>query len=46
MLVAADRGYLFNPPRNVIEEFPQLPVVTSYDQLKDELTRASTRTIT
>jgi len=45
MLLAADKGYLFNPPPKVIEEFPQLPVVTSYDQLKSELVRVSSRKI-
>ncbi|MCB1079246.1 MAG: bifunctional phosphoserine phosphatase/homoserine phosphotransferase ThrH [Verrucomicrobiae bacterium] len=34
MLSEADRGILFCPPRNVIEEFPQFPVTTDYDQLR------------
>ena len=34
MLKAADRGVLFRPPRNVIDEFPQFPVATAYDELK------------
>ncbi len=45
MLLAADRGWLFNPPAKVIEDFPQLPVVPDYAQLRDELVRASSRTI-
>jgi len=45
MLLAADQGFLFNPPSKVIEEFPQLPVVTSYDQLRSELVRISSRKI-
>lgn len=45
MLLAADRGFLFNPPQKVVEEFPQLPVVTDYDQLRSELVRASSRKI-
>ena len=45
MLLAADRGFLFNPPSKVVEEFPQLPVVTAYDQLKSELIQSSSRKI-
>ncbi|MDR0487869.1 MAG: bifunctional phosphoserine phosphatase/homoserine phosphotransferase ThrH [Propionibacteriaceae bacterium] len=45
MLLAAEHGFLFKPPQNVIDEFPQLPVVTSYDQLKTQLIEASSREI-
>lgn len=31
MLGAADRGILFCPPQNVIDEFPQFPAVFSYE---------------
>ena len=34
MLGEADRGILFCPPQNVIDEFPQFPVTTDYAQLK------------
>jgi phosphoserine/homoserine phosphotransferase len=34
MLAEADRGILFCPPQNVIDEFPQFPVVTDYEGLK------------
>ncbi|NLT71553.1 MAG: bifunctional phosphoserine phosphatase/homoserine phosphotransferase ThrH [Verrucomicrobiaceae bacterium] len=34
MLNEADRGILFCPPQNVIEEFPQFPVTTDYAQLQ------------
>lgn len=34
MLAEADRGILFCPPQNVIDEFPQFPVATDYDQLR------------
>lgn len=34
MLSEADRGILYRPPRNVIDEFPQFPVTTSYEELK------------
>jgi len=29
----ANLGILFRPPQRVIEEFPQLPVVNSYEEL-------------
>ncbi|MEM9284131.1 MAG: bifunctional phosphoserine phosphatase/homoserine phosphotransferase ThrH [Verrucomicrobiota bacterium] len=35
MLGEADRGILFCPPDNVIEEFPQFPVARDYSELKD-----------
>jgi phosphoserine/homoserine phosphotransferase len=37
MLAAADHGILFRPPANVIAEFPQLPVTTTYDELQARL---------
>jgi phosphoserine / homoserine phosphotransferase len=37
MLKEADAGILFRPPQNVIDEFPQFPVVTNYDELKAQL---------
>jgi phosphoserine/homoserine phosphotransferase len=37
MLAAADTGVLFCPPANVIAEFPQFSVVTTYDQLQSEV---------
>lgn len=40
MLGEADRGILFCPPQNVIDEFPQFPVATDYDQLKAEFIAA------
>lgn len=33
MLAEADAGILFRPPQNVIDEFPQFPVTTSYEEL-------------
>ena len=33
MLGAADSGFLFRPPRNVMDEFPQFPVFTKYEDL-------------
>ena len=40
MLSEADVGILFQPPDNVIEEFPQFPVTRSYDELQSEFRRA------
>ncbi|MCB1065363.1 MAG: bifunctional phosphoserine phosphatase/homoserine phosphotransferase ThrH [Verrucomicrobiae bacterium] len=34
MLSEADRGILFCPPQNVIDEFPQFPVTKDYDELR------------
>ncbi|MEC5125404.1 bifunctional phosphoserine phosphatase/homoserine phosphotransferase ThrH [Verrucomicrobiales bacterium BCK34] len=34
MLSEADRGILFSPPQNVIDEFPQFPVALDYVALK------------
>jgi len=35
MLEEADKGILFRPPQNVIDEFPQYPVVTGYDEVRE-----------
>lgn len=43
MLGEADAGILFRPPQNVIDEFPQYPVATSYEELRAEFIRASNR---
>ena len=40
MLSEADRGILYRPPRNVIDEFPQFPVTTNYEELKDAFLEA------
>jgi len=37
MLKQADKGILFRPPHNVIEDYPDLPVTTNYDELKSLL---------
>lgn len=39
MLAAADAGILFRPPANVIAEFPQFPVTTTYAELRDAFVR-------
>ncbi|MBM4153242.1 MAG: bifunctional phosphoserine phosphatase/homoserine phosphotransferase ThrH [Kiritimatiellaceae bacterium] len=41
MLAEADAGILFCPPQNVINEFPQFPVTTTYDELYDAFTSAA-----
>lgn len=43
MLAEADAGILFCPPQNVIDEFPQFPVATSYAELRAEFSKASLR---
>ncbi len=43
MLSEADRGILFRPPQNVIDEFPQFPVVNDYDRFRAEFKKASNR---
>ncbi|MBU0994075.1 MAG: bifunctional phosphoserine phosphatase/homoserine phosphotransferase ThrH [Proteobacteria bacterium] len=35
MLKEADKGFLFKPPANVIKEFPEFPVTTTYEELKN-----------
>jgi phosphoserine/homoserine phosphotransferase len=43
MLAEADAGILFRPPDNVIEEFPQFPVTTTYEALRSEFSAALER---
>ena len=38
MLAAADAGFLFRAPDRVIEEFPQFPALSDYDELLSSLT--------
>jgi phosphoserine/homoserine phosphotransferase len=39
MLQESDTGILFRPPETVIEEFPNLPVTTKYDEIKERIRR-------
>jgi phosphoserine / homoserine phosphotransferase len=39
MLKTADAGILFRPPSNVIADFPQFPVTTTYDELRAAFVR-------
>ncbi len=41
MLGEADAGILFRPPENVIDEFPQFPVVTDYAGLQQAFSDAA-----
>ena len=41
MLGKANGGILFGPPQNVIDEFPQFPVVTDYAALMSEIERVA-----
>lgn len=45
MLGEAEQGILFDAPENVIREFPQFPVTTTYEELKTEIRKASLRQI-
>lgn len=33
MLAAADHGFLFHAPANIVKQFPQFPAVNEYDEL-------------
>ena len=41
MLSQAEAGILFKSPQNVIDEFPQFPAVHTFDDLKNEILKAS-----
>jgi len=41
MLAEAHAGILFRPPQNVIDEFPQFPVVTDYAELMARIEAAA-----
>ncbi len=43
MLAEADAGILFRPPQNVVDEFPQFPVVRDYAGLAAAIDAASRR---
>jgi phosphoserine/homoserine phosphotransferase len=43
MLGEAHAGILFHPPQNVIDEFPQFPVTYTYQELREEIDKASTK---
>ena len=43
MLSEADAGILFMPPGNVAAEFPQFPVTTDYDELREAFREVSER---
>lgn len=37
MLQQADNAILFNPPRNVVDDYPQFPVINDYKELREYL---------
>ncbi len=37
MIQEADKGVLFRPPQNVIDDYPDLPVTESYEQVQEIL---------
>ncbi len=41
MLAEADVGILFRPPDNIVREFPQFPVTTTYDGLRAQFIRTA-----
>jgi phosphoserine/homoserine phosphotransferase len=43
MLKQAGTGILFRPPSNVVAEFPQFPVTTTFDEMRVAFRRASSR---
>lgn len=43
MLSAADAGFLIHPPANVVAQFPQFPVTTSYTELRAAIDGAAAR---
>jgi phosphoserine/homoserine phosphotransferase len=44
MLDEADRGILFRPPANVIRDFPEFPITTTYDELRAAFEAADRQT--
>ncbi len=46
MLGEADKGILFRPPQNVIDEFPQFPVVNDYAAFRQAFVDSSNRPLT
>lgn len=40
MLAEAHAGFFFRPPDHLPKEFPQFPVTTTYEQLKEQFRRA------
>ena len=39
MLQQADKAFLFKPPQNVIDDFPEYPVANTYPEMKELLNR-------
>jgi len=43
MLAEADAGILFRPPENVVRDFPQFPIASTYEELRAACTAAAAR---
>ena len=39
MLLEAKHGILFKPPMKVVDQFPEIPVVHEYDELKNLISK-------
>lgn len=37
MLQEADKAFLYKPPQNVIDDYPEFPVATNYAEMRDQL---------
>jgi phosphoserine/homoserine phosphotransferase len=35
MLLQADKAFLYRPPQNVIDDYPQFPIATNYDEMRE-----------
>ncbi|MBN1118869.1 MAG: bifunctional phosphoserine phosphatase/homoserine phosphotransferase ThrH [Bacteroidales bacterium] len=42
MLEEANKAFLYKPPQNVIDDFPQFPVATNYEEMKQVLNKMMT----
>jgi phosphoserine / homoserine phosphotransferase len=34
MLLQADKAFLYRPPQNVMDDYPQFPIATNYDEMR------------
>lgn len=37
MLQEADKAFLYKPPQNVVDDYPEFPIATNYDEMKERL---------
>ena len=45
MLDEADAGFLFRAPRNIVDQFPRFPLVTEYDELRQQFDNVQFRAV-